>query len=360
MGYAGIDVGKDACIATIITDTGKVRARFDFPNRAEGFDQLRTRLKTRDRLVMEAGTYVYPLHDHFTKLGFKVLVAHPRAIKQITESDKKTDQHDSEVLAQLARVGYLPLAYVPHPEILRHREILRSRLDMAHQSTRVKTRIRSFLAKQGLEPPEKLFEGDRAWLKRQHWKDSRDLVLGVMVDELDSLEARRAKIDPILATLAIDSKEVAWLMSIPGIDYYLALMITCETGDVKRFQTREAFRTYAGCAPRMRQSAGRNPASGTNTNRSPRLKTALSLAAQTAVRFPNPIRDAFLKRYAKTQSKARSHAVARRKLCDLVYALLTKGEPCSWANPDSVDRKREKLVTLTRLGAETADPPLTR
>jgi transposase len=357
MGFAGIDVGKDACTATIITDTGRIRERLDFPNRPEGFNELAARLKPRDQLVMEAGTYVYPLHDHFTRLGRKVLVAHPRAIKQITESEKKTDAHDSLVLAQLARVGYLPMAYVPHPDILRNREILRSRLDMAYQSTRVKTRIRSFLAKQGLEPPEKLFDGQRTWLKRPHWKDSRDLVLGVMIDELEALEARRAKIDPVLATLATDSDEVKLLMSIPGIDYYLALMIVSEVGDVSRFQTREALRTYAGCAPKMRQSAGRNPAKGTNTTGSPRLKTAMSLAAQTAARFDNPIRDAFLKRFAKTQSKARSHAVARRKMCDLVYALLVRKESCSWANPASVERKLEKLETLNDSAPRLPTPP---
>ena len=249
------------------------------------------------------------------------------------------------------------MAYIPHPDILRNREILRSRLDMAHQSTRVKTRIRSFLAKQGLEPPEKFLEGKLAWLKRQHWQDSRHLVLGVMVDELTALQERRAKIDAVLAQLAIDSPDVKILMSIPGIDYYLALMIASEIGDITRFKDRESFRTYAGCAPKMRQSAGRNPAKGTNTNGSPRLKTAMSLAAQTAVRFDNPIRDAFLKRYAKTQTKARAHAVSRRKMCDLVYILLVKGEPCSWANPVSVDRKLHNLVTLNDSARRLPTPP---
>jgi len=82
----GIDIGKDACTATIITKTGHLRGRLDFENRPEGFAKLTTRLKPRDLLLMEAGTYIYPLHDHFRRLGFEVLVGHPRAIRQITES----------------------------------------------------------------------------------------------------------------------------------------------------------------------------------------------------------------------------------------------------------------------------------
>lgn len=357
MGYVGIDVGKDACIATLITKTGRVRDRLEFSNRPDGFQRLAARLKPRDQLVMEAGTYVYPLHDHFKRLGYTILVGHPRGIRQITESEKKTDEHDSQVLAQLARVGYLPRAYIPHPDIMRNREVLRTRLDMAHQSTRVKTRVRSFLAKQGLEAPGDVFDEDHAWLRQTHWNDTRDLVLGVMVDELDALKHRRAKIDAVLGRLAIDSPDVKVLMTIPGIDYYLALMIACEVGDVSRFATREAFRTYAGAAPRMRQSAGRNPAQGTNTNGAPRLKTALSLAAQTAARFDNPIRDAFNKRLRKTQTKARAYAVARRKMTDLVYAILNSGEPCRWANPVSVERKLRNLDQLTDRARRLPTPP---
>jgi len=220
---------------------------------------------------------------------------------------------------------------------MRNREILRTRLDMAHQSTRAKTRVRFFLAKRCLGPPEDVFDGGRAWLRQAHWKDTRDLVPGVMADELDALQERRVKIDAVLGQMAIDSPNVKVLRTIPGIDYYLALMIACEVGDVGRFPTREAFRTFTGCAPRMRQSAGRNPAKGTNSNASSRLKTALSLAAQTEVRYDNPIREAFKRREKETQSKARAHAVARRKMCDLVYAILQSGEPPRWASPTAVE-----------------------
>lgn len=342
MAFVGVDIGKEACTATVITRTGRVTKRVDFANREEGFTRLAASIGRRSKLVIEAGTYAYPIHDHFKRLGHEVLVAHPRGVKQITESDKKTDAHDSEILAQLARVGYLPVAYIPDPDILRNREVLRSRLDMAHQSTRVKTRIRSFLGKQGLEPPMRLFD-DHAWLRREHWGDSRDLVLGVMVDELEDMQKRREKVDAVLARLAIDSPDVELLMTIPGIDYYLALMIACEVGDITRFPTREDFRTYAGCAPKMRESAGKNSAKGTNSNRSPRLKTAMSLAAQTAARYDNPIKTAFDKRLKQTGVKARAHAVARRKMCDLVYALLQKGEACTWASDSSVERKRINL-----------------
>lgn len=359
MSYVGIDVGKDACVATVVTRTGRVKHRLEFDNRREGFDQLEGILGPRSTLVVEAGTYVYPLHDHFTTKGYAVLVAHPRGIRQITESEKKTDRHDSEVLAQLARVDYLPRAYIPHPDILRHRELLRARLDMANQSTRVKTRIRAFLAKQGEEPPAKLFERDgMTWLKESvKWADSRDVVLALMVDELEELQARRERIDNVLAGLAIDNDDVKLLMTIPGIDYYLALVIVAEIGDIDRFPTAEAFRSYAGCAPRVRESAGKNTGRGTTRSRCPRLKTAMSLAAQTAVRYDNPIKTAFDRRMKKTNKPARAHAVARRKMCDLVRTLLLSGEPCRWASSASIERKLNNLEKRNDRGRGPPTPP---
>lgn len=359
LNIVGIDVGKDLCVTTILTKTGRIKKRIEFANRPAGFAELEKQLKPNDELVIEAGTYVYALHDHFASKGFKVFPAHPRGIKQITESDKKTDRHDSEVLAHLHRVGYLPRAYIPHPEILRNRELLRTRLDMSYQSTRTKTKIKSFLAKQGLDPPENLFDEEgRAWFdKQQEWGDSRDFVLEIMLQDLDDLQRRRARIDALLADLAIESEDVKLLMSIVGIDYYLALVVASEVGDVERFTSKEAFRSYAGCAPKMRESAGKNRATGTNRSKSPRLKMALSLAAQTAVRYDNPVKDAFDKRLARTNRESRAYAVARRKMCDLVFTILKTREPCRWGNPSSVERKMKKLEKITGRVRGPPTPP---
>src|ERR1051326_7242573 len=107
MRYVGIDIGKKACSVTLVSEKGKAVAQLEIENSKPGWDKLQRRLKPGDRLVVEAGTYAYPIHDHFVNHGFEVVPAHPRGIRQITESDKKTDRRDSEVLAQRLRVNYL-------------------------------------------------------------------------------------------------------------------------------------------------------------------------------------------------------------------------------------------------------------
>lgn len=360
MRYVGIDIGKKACTVTLVNENGKPLAHLEIQNAKPGWTKLQRRLKPGDRLVLEAGTYAYPIHDHFVNRGFEVVPAHPRAIRQITESDKKTDRRDSETLAQPLRVDYLPRAYIPDPETLVDRDLLRTRVDLASSQTSLKNRVRAYLARNSLELPCKdseLFDKGLQWLRQHRWGDARDVVLQSLLIEYDAIQAQKAVLDAEIARTASDDENAKLLMSIPGIDYYLAMAIVAEVGDVSRFKSREAFRAYAGCAPRSRESAGVNRASGTNRDASPRLKTAFSMVEQTAMRVNGPIRDAYKKRLEQTGQEARAHAVGRRKVCDLVYAILTKREPCNWASPASHERKLGNLENrIMRAEAERELP----
>lgn len=351
MRYVGIDIGKKACSVTLVNEEGKSVGQLEIENAKPGWTKLGRRLKPGDRLVLEAGTYAYPIHDHFVAKGFEVVPAHPRGIRQITESDKKTDRRDSEVLAQLLRVNYLPRAYIPDPETLVDRDLLRTRVDLASSQTSLKNRVRAYLARSSVELPFKeseLFDKGLGWLRQHRWGDSRDVVMQSLLIEYDAIQAQKAVLDAEIALTASDDESAKLLMSIPGIDYCLAMAIVAEVGDVTRFASREAFRAYAGCAPRSRESAGVNRASGTNRDASPRLKTTFSMVEQTAMRVNGPIKDAYQKRLDQTGQEARAHAVGRRKVCDLVYVILTKREPCNWASPASHERKLTNLANRIR------------
>lgn len=346
MRYVGIDIGKKTCSVTLVNEKGKAVGQLDIENAKPGWTKLGRRLKIGDRLVIEAGTYAYPIHDYFVAKGYEVVPAHPRGIRQITESDKKTDRRDSEVLAQLLRVDYLPRAYIPDPDTLVDRDLLRTRVDLASSQTSLKNRVRAYLARSSVELPFKeseLFDKGLGWLRGHRFGDARDVVMQSLLIEWDSIQAQKAVLDAEIARTAGGDESAKLLMSIPGIDYYLAMAIVAEVGDITRFATREAFRAYAGCAPRSRESAGVNRASGTNRDASPRLKTTFSMVEQTAMRVNGPIKDAFQKRLAETGIEARAHAVGRRKICDLVYVILTKREPCNWASPASHERKLGNL-----------------
>ena len=61
--------------------------------------------KARLRIALEAGTHSPWISRLLTALGHEVLVANPRKLRLITESDAKHDRADAQVLARLAQVG---------------------------------------------------------------------------------------------------------------------------------------------------------------------------------------------------------------------------------------------------------------
>lgn len=352
MHYAGIDIGKESCHATIVDEQGKVLDQFQLENSPTGWGKLQICLQPGDQVSMEAGTYAYPIHDHFCRAGFKVTMAHPRGVRQITESDSKTDKKDSQHLAQLLRVGYLPKAYVPHPDTLRSRDLIRARHELGEAITRAKNRVHAYLARNAIRhsfSKVTLFTpAGLAWLKRPHFNDERDIILLLGAQEIESVQARRKILDAQLAKLAVDDPQVRLLMTIKGVDVFLATAITSEIGDLSRFRNYESFQSYAGCAPRVRESAGVSWGGGSVQSRSSFLKYALGLVNEQLLMYDNPIRAYYQRQLPRIKKKIRAKARARRKTAALVYSMLKTGQPFRWMVPEQHMRKEERLIRLSR------------
>lgn len=56
------------------------------------------------------------------------------------------------------------------------------------------------------------------------------------------------------ASMGNGIEEVKILMTIPGIDYYAAISIYSEIGDIRRFPDAEHLSSYRGLVPRVNQS----------------------------------------------------------------------------------------------------------
>ena len=153
--YVGIDVGTRACSASIVDEQGGIKKCLEFANDESGWHVLLAELSAEDHVVLEASTAAYPVHDFFLRQGFRVVMANPSKIRAITDSRSKTDEKDSLILAQLLRLDYIPRSYVPSPEIMRNRELLRTCIDVGQEICRTKNRIHALLTKSGLRPEYK-------------------------------------------------------------------------------------------------------------------------------------------------------------------------------------------------------------
>ena len=68
-------------------------------------DVLIEKMKGKKFKVMaETSTYTIDLHDHLVSKSVESHLAHPHALKLITDSCKKTDRNDSKSLADYLRL----------------------------------------------------------------------------------------------------------------------------------------------------------------------------------------------------------------------------------------------------------------
>ena len=190
-------------------------------------------------------------------------MANPSKIRAITASTSKTDAKDSLILTHLLRFGYIPRSYVPSAEIMRNRELLRATIDVGQEICRTKNRVHALLTKPGLRPEYKtardLFRAEKRlrWLTSVRFGDHRDAVLQSLLVHLESLQREQDILKSEIARIGRASKDVDLLLSIKGVDFYAALIILSEIGDITRFRNSEALCAYAGLVPRVRTERGR-------------------------------------------------------------------------------------------------------
>jgi hypothetical protein len=105
----------------------------------------------------------------------------------------------------------------------------------------------------------------------------------------------------------------------------LAAAILGETGDIGRFPGRNAFAKYNGTAPAKNSSGGRARHRARRACNH-RLKRAFWLAAYAAVRHDDLAEAYYQRCLARGLSKIESMKRVARRMSDIVYALLVRGE----------------------------------
>jgi transposase len=317
----GLDVHKESTYATVLDEKGQVMVQRKMAN-----DDIPAFLDVTkpERLAMEASTYIIPLYRKLVEQGYDVTVSHPKKTRYIAEARIKSDRVDSKALAELLRLDSLPTSYIPPREIAEIRERVRRRAFMVRQVTKLKVKIRDTLAYEGVKTPKEysLFTVKGVeWLKGLN-VEAVDCYLRLM----DPLKLEVRLLSSRLKREACLDEEVRLLMTIPGVGYYLALLIKAEIGDVSRFRSGDHLASYAGLVPSTRSSGGVERHGGITRQGSRWLRWALVEAARVHTRYDTPV-TRFYHGVAERRGHKAALVAAGRKLATVCYSVLVGGRP---------------------------------
>ena len=379
--WLGIDVGKTSHWATGLDKNGISVWNHEMPNKEHELRQLYTKLG-------EHGTIVVVVDQPATIGALAIAVAQDmgiecaylpglamRRIADLYPGNSKTDQRDAFIIADAART-------MPHTlraiSISEENEAELAMLtgfdeDLAKQITQTRNRVRGLLTQ--IHPSLEAVIGPRldnrgileilhAWptpadlhhagrariaakLKkygahRHHvwadeiWKalheqsvtvigtNAAKIVLPHLVTQLGALYQQRADIETRIEELVATHPLYPVLTSMPGIAVRTSAIIIAELAG-KQFPNAAALASYAGLAPRTRQSGSSIRSDTVSHSGNKRLKRALFLSAFACLRT-DPISRHYYDR-KRAQGKRHNQAIIAlaHKRCAVLFAMLRDG-----------------------------------
>ena len=333
MKYVGIDLHKktiSVCVVILEQGKRKVAARQRFACRDEAGIAAWFRELGKFEAVVEATSSYEWFVQLVEPLAHRVLLAHPKKMRVIAESKRKTDKLDAQVLAEFLAYDEIPLAWRPSPRVRDHRTLVRYRHFLQRRITGAKNKLRHLLARYNADVPHLFTPEGQQHLATVKLSGVDRFVADELASEIRRHEKRKAKTSRELRRFATkaplaEREGRAVLDSIPNVGPVTADIVLAELGDWRRFRSQADVAAYAGLAPGFRISDGKSKQLGITKEGSRLLRWALVELAWRMVRTSRKWGRHFTRLEVRVGAKKAIVAIARR-LMGVIFALLQSGQ----------------------------------
>lgn len=329
----GVDLGDRDSYYCVLNEAGEVIRRGEVETERQPLE-VAFRGYPASVVALEVGTHSPWVSRVLEELGHEVIVANARQVKLISQSSRKNDRLDAEMLARLARADRKLLAPVRH----RGAEAQADLMGVRVRAQLVELRTQAVNAARGLVKSfgQRLPTCDPDSLHREHAKHLDAAIRPHVERLLRMVEELNVEIDGSDADLNRISgeryaQETAQLQQVPGVGPVTALTFVLTVDDARRFRHSRDVGCYVGLRPKSHQSGAREPEMRISKEGDGYLRKLLVQCAHLILSRRGP--DTDLKRWglqiaAKGKKKAKRRAViaVARKLAVLLHRLWVSGE----------------------------------
>jgi len=304
-----------------------------YANDSRGRSNMIARLKkiaTKHRasrivFAYEASGLGYGLSDLLQDEGIECHVLSPTHLPTTPKRAKlKTDAKDAQMLLEQVR-GFvlagnpLPVVWTPPQRLRDDRELVRARVDVGDETTRVKLKIFSMLKRRGIDKPSwyssRWTKRFLKWLREDviaHLDMAVAPVLDRLVDRYELYKQEQDKLDKAIRSLSQEPRykaSHAELRKIPGVGLLVAMTFLTEMGDLTRFHNRREVAAYLGLCPASYESGETTNRKGRITRQGPaRLRKMLCQATWVSLAHDDEAKKAY-ERIKQGQSKRTKKAL---------------------------------------------------
>lgn len=295
-------------------------------------------------VVLEAAGMGGVVEDAFGDLVDQVWQVDAGWVAQLRRG-AKTDRRDAEFLAQVVLRGLVEPLWRPVEDVVGWRALSRTRRFLVCQRTATANRLRGYARAEGLELRTGSVWGSRNKERLLSWpwrSEGRRLSVEVMLSSAEDLNRHILVLEEALLEVYEKNEDAQLLTTLPRCGKHLALTIALEIGDVRRFGSAAALRSYAGLAPVVHESAGTRHRGGLVRQANMALKWGFTQLANE-LHGLKAEQEPLAREYYELFWRLREHpyagvAVRMRmasRLCGIVYAMLRDRRDYSryWPGP---------------------------
>lgn len=259
----GIDLGDRWSRYCVLDATGTIteedRVRTTADAMRERFGKLAS-----THIIIEAGTHSPWVSRLLEGLGHQVVVANPRKVRLIYQSDHKNDRLDARVLARLGRVDVSLLSPVWHrsAEAQADLVVVRSRDALVAARTQLINAVRGMVKSTGGRLPTST---TAAFVAKIAELVPTELKLAVtpLLKSIRALSEQIRNYDTQIELLAEKKyPETKLLRQVKGVGPLIALTYVLTVDDPSRFPRSRQLGSFLGLRPEQRESGESAPQLG--------------------------------------------------------------------------------------------------
>ncbi len=358
--FIGIDLSKRTYEAVAIDGKTESIQRWNGKLDIRGRRSLAERVRPGDTIAMEAGTSSFQIAKELMEHpDIQVLVLNAADLAVIHKSLKKSDREDALKLARLVQkfnADELPTVPVPSDEEMDRRALSSHEDRFRRDRTRLINRLHAVFLRCGIPDHtkaqlkkaatrERLIETELAGFSK-----TEAINLHHMISEYEQILA--GLVEEIGASVMKGGESAHILMSLPGFGIKTTMAILAYAGDMRRFSGPAQLVNYVGLSPRLHES-GELERKGSITKRgNAHLRGLLVQSAWGLIRSKcsNPLKSHYEAMISRGKAPSIAVVATARKLLEMVYILLTRGERYRYTD-DMIFALKLKRSGLAILGA---------
>ena len=364
----GVDPHKRLNAVVVLNSKGRVLARQQFANTADGFRELKVfwrQWRPRTWAIEGCNGVGKHLAQRLVAEGERVLEVSTRRAALVRVygggNGRKNDDTDAKSIA-LAALHGTDLPEVRPDELVETLRLLSNRRDeLVALRTQAVCRIHrdllalvpggastSLTAKRAKEALAKVRPRDEVGRLRRK-------LAAAQIADLVSIDKRLAEINrEIKAAVAKTSSNLPRLY---GVGPITTARMLGEVGNVSRFESRHHFASYNGTAPTDKGSAG-PPIPRVNTKGNRKLNHAIHIVAVTQIRQKNSVgRAYFLRKVAEGKTEKEAIRALKRKISDVIYRqLVVDAEAAGGPGGHMGTTPKTSVTDLTPMAGSSVKP----